>query len=152
MPAVRAVLFDGGNTLLELDYPWLADLARGLGATATAEKVGAASASLLRRSSLRYGKTPAPADAAAVFQGSFHAIGEALGLTPATAEAFALAAYREDERDPRGLWRCPAPHALSVLAALAARGLRLGVISNSDGHVEHHLNLADLRGFFGAPG
>ena len=145
---VRAALFDGGNTILELDYPWLSGLAGSLGTLATAEDIGMAGARLLRHNSLRYGKTPAPADAGAVLRSSFQAIGEAVGLAADAAREFARAVEREDQRDPRGLWRCPSRGAARTLAALRERGLRLGVISNSDGHVEKHLVLAGLRDWF----
>ncbi len=141
----RAVLFDAGNTLLDLDYPWLGDLARRLGATAGLEEIGRAAARLLRQDALRYGRTPASEDAAAVFLGSFRTIGEAIGLAPPDAQVFAEAARQDDASHPQGLWRCPAPGAQATLAAIAARGCALGVISNSDGQAERHLALAGLR-------
>ena len=145
---MRAVLFDAGNTLLELDYPWLSELARSLGASAGPEEIGVAGARLLRQNSLRYGMTPSPQDAGAVFRSSFRAIGEAIGLSDDAAMAFAQVAQQEDRNDPRGLWRCLSPGVAATLAALRERDLRLGVISNADGNAEQHLVLAGLRDWF----
>ena len=143
MPALKAVLFDGGNTLLELDYPWLAKLARRLGADgATPEAIGRAGARLMRQRSLRYGRTPPRQEAHEVFEESFSSIAAELGLSPMAAAEFARRAHLEDREHPQGLWRCPAPGALATLAALKARNLHLGVISNADGNAEAHLGLA----------
>ncbi len=145
MAGLKAVFFDGGNTLLELDYPWLTDLARRLGANRAApEAIGLAGARLLRERSLRYGRTPPVQDAQAVFEESFAAIAAEIGLPPAAAVEFARRSRREDQEHPQGLWRCPAPGAQATLAALRARQLRLGVISNSDGQAQAHLELAGL--------
>ncbi len=148
MPALKAVLFDGGNTLLDLDYPWLTKLARRLGAAdPTPEAIGRAGARLMRQRSLRYGRTPARQDAQAVFEESFSAIAAELGLSPMAAAEFARRAHLEDREHPQGLWRCPAPGALATLSALRARNLHLGVISNSGGKVEAHLGLAGLADY-----
>ncbi len=148
MAGLKAVLFDGGNTLLELDYPWLAALARRLGAEgATEEEIGLAGASLLRRSGLRYATTPAPQEASSLVQESFAAIGSAIGLEPVAAAEFARRVQREDDEHPQGLWRCAAPEARDMLGELKARDLLLGVISNSDGRAAHHLDLAGLGTF-----
>ena len=142
------MLFDAGNTLLDLDYAFLADLCGKLGLATSPAKVGAAAAGHLRRHSNLYGAPPAAGDASDLLLGSFRAIGEALGLGAVAAADFACAAQREDMRDPRGLWRCPAPAARATLAALAGRGLHLAVVTNSDGQAERHLEFAGLRHFF----
>jgi len=149
MPERRAVLFDAGNTLLDLDYPYLAALAWRLGAPTTPDAVAAAGARLLRQAGATYGMVPPPADADGVFLGSFTALGRAVGLPARAARTFAEAALAEDKRDPRGLWRLPAPGAAETLAALSARGLLLGVVSNGDGHAEAHLRLAGLSPHLG---
>lgn len=149
MLALRAVLFDAGNTLLDLDYRWLAEMGRSLGARdATPQAIAVAGARLLRQNSGLYGHTPAPSEAGAVFRSSFAAIGRAVGLADGPAEEFARAAEDENRSDARGLWRRLVPAARATLAALQARGLRLGVISNSDGQAERHLALAGLRDVF----
>lgn len=48
---IKAVLFDVGNTLLHLDYAWIAQQARALGGGASADDVGRATA--VRRWALR---------------------------------------------------------------------------------------------------
>ncbi len=138
----KAILLDAGNTLLHLDYAWLAAAAQGLGCTIREEGVGVAAAGVGRRG------WPAPLiddRPTAFFPGYFGAIGEAIGLARDAAAQFAAAAEREHLRDPRGLWRIPAPEAAAVLEELAARGIMLGVVSNSDGRVEQQLTAAGLR-------
>ena len=65
------------------------------------------------------------------------------------AQAFAARAEHEHLREPRGIWRVPAPGARAALSALVARGILLGVVSNADGRVERQLALAHLRKPFG---
>ncbi len=139
---MKAILFDAGNTLLHLDYPWLASLARSLGSKALADDVGFATAQVSRRG------WPAPRvddRPTAFFAGYFGAIGEAVGLSARAAERFALAVETEHLGDRRGIWRSPAPQALEVLRGLNARGVLLGVVSNADGRVEEQLAAAGLR-------
>lgn len=140
---MKAILFDAGNTLLHLDYPWLAALAERLGCQAvTADEVGAAVAAVCRRG---WPAVAADARPTAYFAGYFGAIGEALGLALSAAQAFAAAVEAEHLSATEGIWRTPAPHVQEVLSALQARGLKLGVVSNADGRVEGQLAAAGLR-------
>ena len=142
---LQAVLFDVGNTLLHLDYEWLAGLAQALGAGASPDDVGRADARVRRRGWPEAEEDDRPT---AFFPGYFGAVGMEIGLSPADALAFAASAEREHLRDQRGIWRSAAPHAAETLQAIAAQGLRLGVVSNSDGRVEGQLALAGLRASF----
>ncbi len=140
---MKAILFDAGNTLLHLDYPWLAELTRRLGGEGlAADDIGRAVAAVGRQG------WPAPAvndRPTAFFAGYFGAVAESVGLSVAAARAFWQTAEWEHLTDPRGIWRCPAPAAREVLDSLAARGLALGVVSNADGRVEQQLAAAGLR-------
>ncbi len=142
---LQAVLFDVGNTLLHLDYEWLCGLAQTLGAGASPDDVGRADARVRRRGWPEAEEDDRPT---AFFPGYFGAVGMEIGLSPADALAFAASAEREHLRDQRGIWRSAAPHAAETLQAIAAQGLRLGVVSNSDGRVEGQLALAGLRASF----
>jgi HAD superfamily hydrolase (TIGR01509 family) len=135
---VRAVLFDVGNTLAHLDCAYLAAVLRGLGAGVAEE--GFARADALTR---RDGWPPGPD----FFAGYFGATARRLGLDAGTASALAAAAAGEHRRRPAGLWDRLDPEAVPTLAALRARGLRLGVVSNADGRVEAQLEGFGLRPF-----
>ncbi len=143
---MRAILFDAGNTLLHLDYPWLAALARRLGARASADDLGRATAEVSRMG------WPAPKmqrRPTEFFEGYFGAIAEAIGLGAAAQRTFARAVEAEHLGTREGMWRRAAPDASAVLATLQARSLLLGVVSNSDGRVEEQLAAAGLRNAFG---
>ncbi len=141
---MRAVMFDAGNTLLHLDYPWLAAEARRL------RRDFAPAPGDLGRAAARVGRTGWPTRDGAgraipFFQGYFGAIAAQVGLGSEQAVSFAAAAREENLTDPRGLWRLCAPGAAATLASLAAKGLLIGVVSNADGRVESQLAAAGLR-------
>lgn len=136
---MRAVLFDVGNTLAHLDYAFLAEVARRFRPDVTADAVGRADA-LTRREGW--------APSGDFFGGYFGATAVRLGLGTAEAAAFAACAAAEHRRRPSGLWNRVDPDAASTLAALRARGMRLGVVSNADGRVEAQLEGFGLRHHF----
>jgi putative hydrolase of the HAD superfamily len=139
--AIRAVLFDAGNTLVFLDY---ARMAEGVGA---ALDLPLAAAGLASRSS----------DASAAME-------LASGSDQERAAAFLEALFRlggvpgdrmGEVRDclarmhqERHLWCSVEERTPGALGRLRAAGLRLGVVSNSDGRVEHALQEAGLRDYF----
>ncbi len=121
-----AVIFDVGNTLLHLDYAWLAGhFGRPLGEVRAAEIE-------VRQGLSSHGGN------------YFVDVAARLGL-PAEAGAAVLA---EHDRRPEGLWCVPDRDAEPVLRELARRGLRLGVVSNADGRVRAQLERAGLAPFF----
>lgn len=143
LPGVRAVLFDVGNTLAHLDYGFLAERMRRFAPRLTLDGVGRADA-LVRR----YGWEPrpgAPADGTGFFPAYVGAICERAGLSEAAGRQVALATEREHRARQGGLWNRVDPEAAAVLGVLAARGIRLGVVSNADGRVEDQLRLFGLR-------
>ena len=145
---MQAILFDAGNTLLHLDYPWLAALAERLApGKATAESLGGATAAVGRDG---WSDGPEDADPEDFLTAYYRAIAVTAGLPAGTTGPFAAAARREHVEHPLGLWRRAAPDAREVLQALSARGLRLGVVSNADGRVEVQLTAAGLAPYFGA--
>jgi len=145
---IRAVLFDAGNTLLELNYAVIADCLRAEGHPVTPAAVRAAE----HRARVRLDPHLA-ADASTESRDIFRLYTGYLleGLRIAndgTAERV-CAALRE-YNPPIGLWTVPAPEAQSVLAALAGRRLRLAVVSNSNGSVEAILREVGLLGYLDA--
>jgi HAD superfamily hydrolase (TIGR01509 family) len=138
---LRAVLFDAGNTLVFLDYPRLAEgVGAALGVPLSAEGLSSHSGAAARAMDL----------AARTDQERATSYLEALFLLsgiPAQrlGEVRSCLAQMHQERH---LWCGVAEGSAESLARLRAAGLRLGVVSNSDGRVEEALQVAGLRQYF----
>lgn len=138
---LRAVLFDAGNTLVFLDYARLAEgVGRALGLRLTGEGLSRHASDAARAMELAGGTDQQRA--AAYLEALFLLSGipaERLGdLRDCLARM-----HRE-----RHLWSSVAARSAESLARLRAAGLRLGVVSNSDGRVEQALEAAGLRDYF----
>ena len=139
--SVRAVLFDAGNTLLFLDYERLAagvspvvglDLtASGLarGADQAAREMERAAATDRERASLY-----------------LEALFRLAGVPDERLEDVRRVLHRLHAE--RHLWTGVDSRTAAALSRLRAAGLKLGVVSNSDGRVEQALAAAGLRDFF----
>jgi putative hydrolase of the HAD superfamily len=148
-PALDAVVFDAGGTLVRLDFEWMAE--------AIADSDGAPDAATLRRAEIegrrRYDASigpPLPAGALHPPLGTrgdirayFMATLEAAGVTGAARDS-AYERLRARQSGP-GLWSRPMEGARAALDGVAALGLRSAVVSNSDGRAEWHLEQAGLR-------
>ena len=137
----RAILFDAGGTLLFLDYERLA-------AAVAAACGGGPSAARLRdaapRAALELEQDNGNEGERAARYLRTLCVGA--GLPPEqwpAAESALYAAHRE-----RHLWSGGDAETGAALARLRAAGLRLGVVSNSDGRVEQALKSAGLGGHF----
>ncbi len=138
---VQAVLFDAGNTLLFLDY---ARMAAAVGAVVALPLTGPGLA----------------AGVPAAARGMEQARANDRERTTAFLETLFLEAgvppgRLDDVRAILGrlhrechLWSAIAAGTHDALARLRAAGLRLGVVSNSDGRVEEALEAAGLRDYF----
>ncbi len=144
----RAVLFDAGETLLLLDR---AAIARACGGAVTLEQLEAALLDTRRAIDalvlphLDAGR-PVGQERAQRGRPVEQLLLERLALPPeraraAIAELVAL-------HDALRLWTVVPADALPTLDALAARGLRLAVVSNSEGRVAEKLDLEGFRGRF----
>ena len=142
-PALEAVICDAGGTLVRLDFEWMAEDMTHHG--------HAVSAAVMRRAevegrraydaSARPASADAPArrgDGRAYFGGTLTATGVPEALREAAVDRF-LAREKAS-----GLWCRPMEGARGALDALGALGLRLAVVSNSDGRAQHHLTNADM--------
>ena len=152
-PALDAIVFDAGGTLIRLDFEWMAE---DLGAHGT--RIGVENLRLAevqgRRAYDASSRDPAAPSAApsaaaprvrgdvrAYFGGTLEAAG-----VPGAMVAQAVDRFLERERT-RGLWCRPMEGARAALDHVGASGLRTAVVSNSDGRAEAHLASADmLRG------
>jgi HAD superfamily hydrolase (TIGR01509 family) len=136
-----AVLFDAGGTLIRLDYAFMRTCAGAAHLTDAALARG--EAAVRREIDRRAAQTGGPRDRDADrVAGYFHAVLECAGLERAAAEAVAPALAAEHARS--NLWRVPMAGAAQALAALRARGFRVGVVSNADGRVAALLEAAGL--------
>jgi HAD superfamily hydrolase (TIGR01549 family) len=138
---LRAVLFDAGNTLLFLDYP---RLARSIGGTVGVPLTGATLAAGAQVAALAMERGAATdRERAARF---LEALFLEAGVPGDRMEEVRAALTRL--HGERHLWSAVAADAVDALARLRRAGLRLGVVSNSDGRVEEALEAAGLRDFF----
>lgn len=134
-----AVLFDAGGTLIELDYAFIAS-------AAAAREVEVAPAALRRaEGQARREIDRRLQDARAILEGDsgrrpsyFATLLDAAGVAPHARDALVPALGAEHARE--NLWRVAAPGAHAALDALRGRGLRLAVVSNSDGRVAQALH------------
>ncbi|MBI1893606.1 MAG: HAD family hydrolase [Candidatus Rokubacteria bacterium] len=140
--SVRAVLFDAGNTLLEINYQ---EIANGLGqggveVSSGALRVAEQKARIRLDQDLGSLKST---EAAETFRRYLGYILENAGIAwdeRAEATWRALRTYNP----PVGVWHCQMPQASLVLARLRDEGLVVGCISNSNGSVAQALEQAGL--------
>jgi HAD superfamily hydrolase (TIGR01509 family) len=148
------VLFDAGNTLVHLDYAFLAELLAAHGQPRTpleirrAEYVarGAIDRTLTTVAAPGRAERHVWPEAGAPQPSYFEVALDALGV-PAVEAKPILAAFRAHNRT-ECLWRIVEPDTAAVLATLADRGFTLGVISNADGRIEGDLERLGLRAHF----
>jgi len=136
----RAILFDAGNTLIFLDYARLAEgVGSAVGLRLTGEGLARHNAAAVRAME-RAGNDQERA--AAYLEALFLLSGvprESLGQ----ARDCLSRMHRE-----RNLWSLVTDRSVESLARLKEAGLKLGVVSNSDGRVEQALQAAGLRQYF----
>lgn len=140
--AVRAMLFDAGNTLLRMDYAAIAARLVALGVATTADAVQRAE--WQARVRLDAGLGPAVStESRATGDRYTGLILDALGVRDG-AVLGALTAWRRDYNPPVGIWGGATPDAAAALDAARAAGLATAVISNSNGSVRGILQSLDL--------
>jgi putative hydrolase of the HAD superfamily len=143
---LKAVLFDAGNTLIFLDHVRIAyEVGTALGmpisAAALDGSVGAATRAVEGAAGVAEGRTDR--DRARVYLETLFA-GAGVPASRMEEVARTLQRLHEDWH----LWCRTAPGTLESLDRLRAAGIRLGVVSNSDGRVEEALTAAGIRDRF----
>jgi putative hydrolase of the HAD superfamily len=134
------VLFDAGNTLVFLDYARLAErVGAELGLPLTGEGLAQNGAAAARAMELAGNDRQR---AAAYLEALF-----LLSGVPDTSLDRVRDCLRRLHQE-RHLWSVVAERSAEALARLRAAGLKLGVVSNSDGRVEQALTAAGLREYF----
>lgn len=138
---VRAVLFDAGNTLLFLDY---ARMAEGVSAALDLPLTGAGLARHASEAAVAMERASGSDQdrAAAYLEALFTLAGVPSGRFGEVRSCLARM-HRE-----RHLWCSSEERTPGALQRLQAAGIRLGVVSNSDGRVEQALQAAGLREYF----
>ena len=138
---LRAVLFDAGNTLVFLDYDRMAEgVGAALGLKLTGEGLSAHAA---EASSAMEQAAGGDQHRAAVYLEALFRLG---GVPPER-----MGELRDCLRRMHGelhLWSSVQHRTPEALARLRNAGLRLGIVSNSDGRVEQALAAAGLRQYF----
>jgi HAD superfamily hydrolase (TIGR01509 family) len=144
-PALEAVVFDAGGTLVRLDFEWMAAALTQSGIATEAAALRRAEVEGRRRydasrGSPRQGGAPlgGPGDVRAYLGGMLETAGVPHHLTQPTVTRF-LAREKSS-----GLWSRRMEGALEALEGVAALGLRRAVVSNSDGRAEWHLRNAGV--------
>jgi len=129
------VLFDAGGTLIELDFEFIAGCAEqhGVALSPGALRRGEVVArQRIDQGARQAGRVPGR-DADRRFR-YFSVLLEAAGLD--AGRAAPIVEQLEASHAESALWRVEIEGASAVLAALRARGLVTGVVSNADGRVE----------------
>lgn len=130
---LRAIFFDAGNTLLEINYAQIRACLLSLGHEVPVEAVRRAEC--LARVRLDPHLAPGSStEDGSIFRLYFTYLLEGLGILNGETAARFTEALRGYNR-PVGLWNVAHPDASSILEETAHRGLTLGVISNSNGSV-----------------
>jgi HAD superfamily hydrolase (TIGR01509 family) len=148
-PALEAVVFDAGGTLVRLDFEWMASAVTALGHVLDPATLRRAEVEGRRRYDATVGGPPDPAaetpplgragDTHAYFAGMLRAAGVSESLIEPVVRR-----WDEEQRGPR-LWRRPMEGARAAIDGLRRLGLRLACVSNSDGRAEDHLIDAGVR-------
>jgi putative hydrolase of the HAD superfamily len=138
---VRAVLFDAGNTLLFLDYERLAaGITPVAGVPLTAELLAS------RADEAALGMERAAATDRERAARYLETLFRLAGVPEERLDDVRAALWRL--HGERHLWTGVDRRTVATLRRLRAAGLRLGVVSNSDGRVDQALAAAGLREYF----
>jgi putative hydrolase of the HAD superfamily len=151
---LELVFLDAGNTLVSIDFDWVADELARLGVTCAPEalrRAEAAARPAISAAAAARGRTEG-GDAFRFYLESVLARLDAaapLGAPERRAIVERLAPVLRAGGSER-LWSAPMPRIREALAALRELGLSLVVVSNSDGSVERLLGTVGLRPYLDA--
>jgi HAD superfamily hydrolase (TIGR01509 family) len=147
-PALRAVFFDAGNTLLRMNYAAIAAELGRHGFSVASDAVQRAEWRARVRLDDEVLRHSGPGDSTENRSTAERYLGyllDGLGVTDlATVEK--IAAWRRTYNPPAGIWNTVDPDAAPALAAVRRAGLRAAVISNSNGSARSLLESLGLAG------
>src|SRR5262245_12277594 len=152
---IEAVFIDAGNTLVSIDFDRVAAELAALGYACEPEAVRRAEAAA-RPAVSRFVAARRSTEGEDTFHFYIRAV--LAGLAPVAAggprelarASEALASRLRFPGESWRLWRWVLPGVPAALASLREQGLRLVVVSNSDGTIRRGLAEAGLRGYFSA--
>jgi HAD superfamily hydrolase (TIGR01509 family) len=144
---IRAVFLDAGNTIVSLDYEVIAERIRADGHRVTADQVRRAEQRARVRLDPHLGGSST--ETLDTFRLYLRYTLEGLGISW-DAAADRIAGDLRSAKPPYGLWSTLVPEAPAVLAGLRRRGLRLAVVSNSNGTVADILQMVGLAEYLDA--
>jgi putative hydrolase of the HAD superfamily len=147
LDALDAVLFDAGGTLIELDYAFIGAVAARHAPPIAPEALRRAEGSARLEIDRRAERADLGLEEDAARRPSYFATLLAAAGLDAGPRA-AVVAELEAEHARVNLWRVAVREAQGALARLRSRGLRLAVISNSDGRVAQALACVGLAEHF----
>jgi len=144
MKPLQAVLLDAGGTLIHPDRRFILEVlaAEGISADVAALAAAEAAARDVATRAIAEGRAPDDASRGRVL---WPALFAALGCSNGQLERILQIVARRSRE--RGLWTEPEAGAADALRTLRARGLKLGVVSNSDGRVADFLAGAGFAPF-----
>jgi len=143
--SITTILFDAGGTLIHIDLRFIHRLLRRAGVTATLQLIRKAECASKKAIDLRMKAAVADTDETRR-QPYFAAMLGHLGLNQEQIDH--ILRLIEAEHQQHNLWRVMLPSTPEVLASLQERGIRLGVVSNSDGRIFSLLDQSGIAKFF----
>jgi len=143
--SLSTILFDAGGTLVFLDYFFVARELRRRGVAVSSRDVRKAEYAARADVDRRLSKIVDSTDDTRR-RPYFVVILEHLGVDPQLAEQ--VIAHLEFVHKQDNLWRRMMPSTPAVLQQLKSRGVRLGVVSNSDGRINAILQKCGIARFF----
>jgi HAD superfamily hydrolase (TIGR01549 family) len=146
---VIAVTFDYGQTLAELDTGFLAGRVTERGANVSRARLDEASPAAWQAYDAAKRRGETGRDAWASFMTALLAgAGVSLGANARPEVISPLVDFLWSEQPRNNLWRRAIAGMSDLCAELAARGVRLGIVSNSEGRLAELLDTMDLHRFF----
>jgi len=142
---LRAVFFDAGNTLVQMNYRAIAEELRRLGARVAPREIQRAEwrARVRLDDELFGGTRPVSTETRSSADRYVRYVLEELGLRDETTVARATE-FRHAYNQPIGIWNVADPQAREALELVRRAGLGTGVISNSNGTVRSSLDTLGL--------
>lgn len=139
-PAVRAIFFDAGNTLLRMDYLAITTALTAHGVHATDEGLQCAEwRARVRLDQELFAPAQTSTESATSADRYVSLMLEELGVDDGEV-ARAMSAWRRTYNPPVGVWGCPDPDAGAALMLARSAALTTGVISNSNGAIRSILD------------
>jgi putative hydrolase of the HAD superfamily len=156
-PAIRYVIFDVGNTLMHLDYAFIADILAEHDHPTTPLAIRIAEYEAKAALDRILAPVLGAEDGAETYMwpggedrprppSYFSIVLQHLGVAESDQAPILAALQRQHQAS--SLWRVVEPDTTVILDALRARGLILAVISNADGRIEADLERTGLRRHF----